>query len=240
MIRADAFPALQVRALLSDCDGVIVDSEHIADEIMVRTLARAFGTQDVAGHLEGLFGLNVSDIIRRVAERLEQPLSPQQCLQLHVAIDAEVAERAPVMPGTAEVYRQLALPLAVVSNSEPPRLRRCVERSGLEPLVGEHVYSAPHVGAPKPAPDAYLHAASRLQVPASACLVIEDSLTGVRAARAAGIEVIGFVGGSHIQEGHAQALLDAGALGCIQDMHELLPLVQGHRGALRGPGPAGL
>jgi HAD superfamily hydrolase (TIGR01509 family) len=234
---AHDFAALRVRALLSDCDGVIVDSEHIADQIMVRTLARAFGTQAVADHLEGLFGLNVSDIIRRVAERLELPLSELRCRQLHVAIDAEVAESAPVMPGTTEVYRQLGLPLAVVSNSEPPRLRRCVERSGLGPLVGEHVYSAPHVGAPKPAPDAYLHAAARLRVPAGSCLVIEDSLTGVRAARAAGIEVIGFVGGSHIQPGHAQALLDAGALGCIQDMHELPALLRGAAGAPPAKGP---
>lgn len=231
MIHPDDIPERRVRAVLSDCDGVIVDSESIADEIMVRTLAQAFGTRAVSRHLEGLFGLNVSDIIRRVAGRLELPLSDQQCLQLHAAIDAEVAERAPVMPGTTEVYRQLGLPLAVVSNSEPPRLLRCVERCGLGPLVGEHVYSAGHVGAPKPAPDAYLHAARRLQVTPSSCLVIEDSLTGVRAARAAGIDVIGFVGGSHIVPGHAQMLLDAGALRCIDDMHELLPLLQ------RGLGP---
>ena len=236
-MRPHDFPAGRVRALLSDCDGVIVDSELIADQIMVRTLARAFGTPAVAGHLEGLFGLNVSVIIRSVAQRLRQPLSEQQCQQLQVAIDAEVAERAPVMPGTIEVYRQLGLPLAVVSNSEPPRLRRCVERSGLGPLVGEHVYSAPHVGAPKPAPDAYLHAARQLGVPPDTCLVIEDSLTGVRAARAAGIEVIGFVGGSHIQPGHAQALLDAGALGCIQDMHELPALLRGAAGAPPAKGP---
>jgi HAD superfamily hydrolase (TIGR01509 family) len=229
-MRSDDYPGARVRALLSDCDGVIVDSETIADEIMVRTLAQAFGTPAVASHLEGLFGLNVSDIIRRVADRLELSLSDQECLQLHVAIDAEVAERAPVMPGAAEVYRQLGLPLAVVSNSEPPRLRRCVERCGLGPLVGEHIYSARHVGAPKPAPDAYLHAARRLQVAPSSCLVIEDSLTGVRAARAAGIDVIGFVGGSHIRPGHAQVLLDAGAMGCIEDMRALVPLLQ------RGPG----
>lgn len=218
-----------VGALLSDCDGVIVDSEHIADEIMARTLARAFGTRSVEQHLEGLFGLNVAQIIRRVAERLDVPLSDAQCRRLHTAIDAEVAERAPVMPGTTEVYRRLGLPMAVVSNSEPPRLRRCVERSGLGPLFGEHIYSAGHVGAPKPAPDAYLHAAQQLRVPVERCLVIEDSLTGVRAARAAGIEVVGFVGGSHITPGHADALLDAGARCCIQDMHALLPLVLGGR-----------
>jgi beta-phosphoglucomutase-like phosphatase (HAD superfamily) len=113
----------------------------------------------------------------------------------------------------------------VVSNSAFPRLQRSVERAGLLPLTGAHLYSAEDVGRPKPAPDAYLHAAHQLGLHPRHCLVIEDSLTGVRAARAAGMRVLGFLGGSHIRAGHATLLTEAGAMDVFTEMRELPGLI---------------
>lgn len=59
-------------------------------------------------------------------------------------------------------------------------------------MVGSHIFSAADIGRPKPAPDIFLHAAMRMSTPSSQCLVIEDSVTGVTAALAAGMDVIGF------------------------------------------------
>jgi HAD superfamily hydrolase (TIGR01509 family) len=129
------------------------------------------------------------------------------------------------MPGTLATYRALGLPVAVVSNSAFHRLHRSVERAGMLALAGGHVYSAEDVGRPKPAPDGYLHAARALGHEPAHCLVIEDSPTGVRAARAAGMRVLGFLGGSHIGDSHAPQLLAAGADALFDDMAELPALI---------------
>ena len=216
-----------VACVLSDCDGVIVDSEVIADQILIEVLGAAFGRDDLEALSKDLFGLRVIDIIQAMEVKVGQPLSLADRLELQRRIDGFVAERAPAMPETAEVYRALGLPVAVVSNSAFPRLYRSVERAGLLPLVGRHLYSAEDVGRPKPAPDAYAHAAGRLGVPPADCLVIEDSVTGVRAACAAGMRVLGFLGGSHIADGHMRRLSEAGAMALFTDMREL-PLLLGH------------
>jgi len=214
-----------VLGILSDCDGVIVDSEVIADAILVDVLQTAFGRSDLGALTQDMFGRRLIDIIRLIEVRVGQALSPAERIALQQQIDAEVAERAPAVPETGEVYRSLGLPVAVVSNSAFPRLRRSVERTGLLPLTGAHLYSAEDVGRPKPAPDAYLHAAHRLGLHPRHCLVIEDSLTGVRAARAAGIRVLGFLGGSHIGAGYAARLIEAGAMDVFADMRELPDLI---------------
>ncbi|GAC1354247.1 MAG: HAD family hydrolase [Variovorax sp.] len=215
----------QVACLLSDCDGVIVDSEVVADRIMVDVLGAAFERSDLEDLTKDLFGLRVIDIIESIEKRVRQPLSLSVRISLQQEIDAAVAERAPAMPDTADVYRQLGLPIAVVSNSAFPRLYRSVERAGLLPLVGRYLYSAEDVGRPKPAPDAYVHAALQLGMHPSDCLVIEDSATGVRAARAAGMRVIGFLGGSHIEDGHTALLSEAGAMAVFTSMRELPDLI---------------
>lgn len=214
-----------VRCILSDCDGVIVDSEVIADDIMVEVLEQAFGVTGLRQQMSDMFGMRVVEIIRIIERRIGQPQSDERRAELQRAVDERVAELAAPMPGTQAAYRALGLPVAVVSNSAFHRLHRSVERAGMLELVGTHVYAAEDVGRPKPAPDAYLHAARALGHMPEHCLVIEDSPTGVRAACAAGMRVLGFMGGSHIGDGHASHLLAAGADALFDDMTELAALV---------------
>lgn len=217
----------RVDCLLSDCDGVIVDSEVIADEVTLGALRGAFGRPDLEGLPAELVGRRLVEVVRFMEERVGIELAPGTRTALLRAIDAEVAERAVAVAHTAEVYRALGLPVAVVSNSAFPRLHRSVERAGLLPLVGAHVYSAEDVGRPKPAPDGYLHAARRLDVAPAHCVVVEDSATGVRAAHAAGMRVLGFLGGSHVVAGQAAVLRTAGATAVFADMRELPGLLAG-------------
>lgn len=228
-VEPESPPALGVgvpiACLLSDCDGVIVDSEAVADAIMRDVLHQAFDVPDIAPHLHDLFGRRVVDIIRIIESQLSQPLDDTRRAGLQRAIDARVAEAAAPMPGMLETYQALGLPIAVVSNSAFDRVQRSVERAGLRHLVGSHIYSAEDVGRPKPAPDAYLYAARKLGHSPAACLVIEDSPTGVRAARAAGMRVLGFLGGSHIGEHSAASLKSASAHGLFSRMSELPGLI---------------
>ena len=91
-------------------------------------------------------------------------------------------------------------PKCVASTSAPDRLMLSLEVTGLSPLFGDNVFSAVEVANGKPAPDLFLLAAQRLGVEAASCIVIEDSVLGVKAARAAGMAVIGFAGGSHANQ----------------------------------------
>jgi len=215
-----------IGCILSDCDGVIVDSEVVAEAIMVEVLQQAFGVPDLAALMHDMFGRRVIDIIRLIEVRVDQPLIDARRAELQRTIDARIAETSPPMPGTLETYRALGLPIAVVSNSAFARLHRSLEHAGMLALTGAHVYSAEDVGRPKPAPDAYLHAARQLGFAPQACLVIEDSPTGVRAGRAAGMRVLGFLGGGHIGEGHPALLRAAGASALFDRMNDLPGLIE--------------
>lgn len=217
---------MPIACILSDCDGVIVDSEVVAEAVMVEVLQRAFGVLDLAPYMHDMFGRRVIDIIRLIEVRVDRPLDDTRRVELQRIIDERIAEMSPPMPGTLETYRALGLPIAVVSNSAFKRLHRSVERAGMLALAGTHVYSAEDVGRPKPAPDAYLHAARQLGFAPQACLVIEDSPTGVRAALAAGMGVLGFLGGSHIGNTHPELLREAGATALFDRMSDLPGLIQ--------------
>ena len=215
-----------IACILSDCDGVIVDSEVVAEAVMIEVLQDAFGIPDLSGYMHDMIGHRVIDIIRIIEDRVGQPQGDARRAELQRTIDVRVAEVSLAMPGTLETYRALGLPIAVVSNSAFPRVHRSVERAGMLSLAGSHVYSAEDVGRPKPAPDAYLHAARQLGFAPEACLVIEDSPTGVRAGNAAGMRVLGFLGGGHISASHPALLREAGANALFDRMSDLPRLIE--------------
>ena len=213
------------KCLLSDCDGVIVDSEIIAETVVIDVLGKIFGEGSVAHEIADNFGIRVTEILAQLELSHAQPLHPKERALVLRDIDRRTAREAPPIPGVRQAYESLGLPVAVVSNSSPERIRTSVERAGLSHLVGQHMYSGDDVQRPKPAPDVYLLAAAKLGVDPSDCLVIEDSLAGVKAASAASMQVIGFLGGSHIKEGHEQRLRNVGALAFIHRFQDLASLL---------------
>ena len=98
--------------------------------------------------------------------------------------------------------------------------------TGLHQRLAPNIFSASQVTNGKPAPDLFLFAAREMGVPPERCVVIEDSLAGIAAARAAGMTVLGFCGGSHCGAGHAETLREAGADLTFADMHHLPALVR--------------
>jgi beta-phosphoglucomutase-like phosphatase (HAD superfamily) len=104
-------------------------------------------------------------------------------------------------------------------------VRASVRRAGLDEVVGARVFSAQQVERPKPYPDVYLLAARTLNVAPERCLVVEDSVAGLTAARAAGMKTIAFVGASHIPSGYAQVLRETGITRIMEHMDELPGLV---------------
>ncbi len=123
-----------------------------------------------------------------------------------------------------EAWRQL--PNCIASSSSPERLALSLEVLNMAALFEGRVFSASNVARGKPHPDIFLHAAEQLGISPAECIVIEDSVGGVTAARAAGAFVIGFIAAGHIQPGHDARLREAGAAHVVASFAELDRLVR--------------
>ena len=120
-------------------------------------------------------------------------------------------ERLKPIAGVRELISKLPMPFCVASNSPPAKLGLGLSITNLFELVYPHIYCAKLVAQGKPAPDLFLHAARSLGVAPERTVVVEDSVAGVTAAKAAGMTAIGFVGGLHHGPPSGETLRTAGA-----------------------------
>ncbi|MDQ1093749.1 HAD superfamily hydrolase (TIGR01509 family) [Xanthomonas sacchari] len=207
--------------LISDCDGVLVDSEVLADRVMLDALGAYVPRAELERFLAGSFGLTAQEIVQRVQRHYALDLPPGLCQEIRARSEALIAAEVQPIDGVREALLALPLPLAVASNSVRESVVASVARAGLRERVGERIFSADMVARPKPAPDVYLLAAQTLGAAPERCLVIEDSATGASAALAAGMTVIGFTGAAHIPTGHAATLRQLGVAAVMEHMREL-------------------
>ncbi|MGB0670734.1 MAG: HAD family hydrolase [Rhodospirillales bacterium] len=213
--------------IIFDCDGVLVDSELIASREMARfvtDLGMPMTAETCRARFTGLSIATVAGQLR--AEGLVLPDDFESELRARDAAAFE-AELAPV-EGVADTLRRLVgtgRRICVASSGSPQKIRHSLDHCGLTAFFGGDLFSATEVACGKPAPDLFLHACDRMGVAPSRALVIEDSLAGVKGARAAGIRVFGFTGAGHCEPGHDFRLLDAGAERCYDRMAELPSLL---------------
>lgn len=202
------------RAVIFDCDGVLVDSEPQAN----RTLSEVLGEHGVRMTPEecraAFVGLNPTGVAKKLLELkgvdLRATLPGETVPRFMALLEREGVAAVPGAAEAVEMCRARGLAVAVASNSPLAELALKLRLSGIGPLVGEHFYSGDALGRSKPDPGVYLHAAARLGVAPGACAVIEDSATGVKAGVAAGMRVLGFTG-THDGAHSAEVLLNAGA-----------------------------
>jgi HAD superfamily hydrolase (TIGR01509 family) len=185
--------------VIFDCDGVLIDSEVISARMLIAELA-GYGVQmDMAFVSRHFLGRSYPVVLREVRERwgvaLPDRFEADYRARLLAAFDRELA----VMPGAVEAIAALDRPYCLATSSSPERLHRSLEITGLAPLFAGRSFTASEVANGKPAPDLFLHAAARMGADPAACLVIEDSLNGVRAGLAAGMQVFRFTGGTHLR-----------------------------------------
>jgi len=220
---------LTIDLVIFDCDGVLVDSEVISSRIFWDCLAEL----GVALTLEEamLFGIGKSSTTFAAAIEQEFGITlPTGFIEGRRAqiMDAFTSELRPI-EGIPELLAALKLKRCVASNSHIDRVRHALATTGLLPQLEPHIYTAALVARGKPAPDLFLYAAAQHGVLPERCLVVEDSLSGVSAALAAGMPVVGFVGGSHIRAGHADAMRDAGCVEVFGRMGEVATFLDGRQ-----------
>jgi len=186
-----------MRAIVFDFDGVIVDSEPVHEEAL-RAAARTLG-MDVprARYATEYVGYDDRDCFRAVARDHGRELGADELEKFGALKRAAVAEmlsagRAPAWPGAVDLVREAAgfAPLAVCSGALRAEIEPVLRALKIESCFRE-VVSAEDVERSKPDPACYVLTAARLGVPASACTAIEDTPTGARAAREAGMRVVG-------------------------------------------------
>jgi HAD superfamily hydrolase (TIGR01509 family) len=217
---------IEPRLIIFDCDGVLIDSEIVVCRLVSEAFTRL-------GH-----PLSLEEVIRRFAGRPERemiaeierdwgrPVPVEYFDHIRAATAEAYATELRAVPGVAEVLDRIRIPIFVASSSYPEKLRLGLESVGLADRFDSNLVSATFVAHGKPEPDVFIYAAGWMRTPIRDCVVIEDSLPGVRAARAAGLRVFGFVGGSHCVPGHRERLLEAGAEATMErfaDLEGLLP-----------------
>jgi HAD superfamily hydrolase (TIGR01509 family) len=180
-----------IEAIVFDLDGVIVDSEHVWDEVRQR-LAEERGGRWHDRASRDMMGMSSHEWSRYMHDVIGLAEPPEQ-------INAEVVRRLvavyreelPLLPGAVEAVEALAArwPLALASSSNREVIDLVLRVSGLERLFAATV-SSEEVARGKPAPDVYLEAARRLDVPAERCAAVEDSENGILSAKAAGMRVV--------------------------------------------------
>lgn len=206
-------------AIIFDCDGVLVDSEviHVAAEMeLLADLGLAYDRETYLTRFVGLSNADFHAAIRSDFAGVSDTAFPADfAARLHQLVWPRIETELKAIEGVEALVRSFNGQVAVGSSSPYEKLMAKLAITGLQPLFAPHIYSADHVKAGKPEPDLFLHAAAELGVDPCQCLVIEDSLHGVVAARAAGMTAIGFTGGGHTDAGLAQRLMKSGAAAVV-------------------------
>jgi HAD superfamily hydrolase (TIGR01509 family) len=210
------------QAVIFDCDGVLVDSEKLALGVELEVLAELGLTFDRDDYVLRFMGLSVEAFHAAIDQEAQKRLGRSITAEVrgsarlrHVMI-AHLTE----VPGALEAVMALKLPKAIASSGSRAGLERKLKQTGLWDHFAPHVHSADDVVHAKPAPDLFLRAAAALGIEPRDCLVLEDSVNGITAAKAAGMTVWGFLGGGHAHDGLGERLVAAGAERLVKNWPE--------------------
>lgn len=207
--------------LIFDCDGVLVDSE----ELGIRTLvdaAREYGplTMELSEAMQLFRGRKMAECVAVLSERLGHPL-PEDFTPMFRARQAEVFRHSlQPIPGIHDALREITTPRCVASNGPREKIILSLSVTGLLPFFEGRIFSSYELQTWKPDPGLYLHAASASGVASANCVVVEDSVLGVRAGLAAGMRVLGFIAAGDAPEFHLPGVTS------FNHMSELAGLLQ--------------
>ena len=209
--------------IIFDCDGVLIDSELLSCRCLSEVLARYGISLGLDQALDLFLGRSATAVLDHY-QTLGRSIPEQFYVELRAAVRAAFLAALCPIEGVRSVLEGLQVPHCVASSSDLDRVSFSLSLTGLAPHFGRRLYSAQMVERGKPAPDLFLYAAERMQAKPRNTLVIEDSVSGVTAAKAAGMTAWGFVGGSHYQSRDGKAiLLGAGADRVFERMADFWP-----------------
>ncbi|MGO9558060.1 MAG: HAD family hydrolase [Acidimicrobiales bacterium] len=211
--------------VIFDCDGVLVDSEHLSVEVEVGILGDLGWEITPSEIAERFLGISDADYVAKIEDHLGITLPPSWLEEMAPRYRAAFERDLQPVDGIVAALDDLEsadIRTSVASSGTPEKMRFTLGLTGLWDRFEGRIFSATEVSRGKPAPDLFLHAASRIGVEPSRCAVVEDSPAGVQAALAAGMRTIAYAGGLVPLE-----RLALPGVTVISDMRELAPLLAG-------------
>ena len=215
--------------VIFDCDGVLVDSEALSVSALLGMIKLAGGSISEDAAYEHFLGKSMKSVREILGREFELEITDQHLTTMRVELMRKFREELKPIAGVKEMLPKLGLPFCVASSGTLDRIRYALDVTGLLGLMEPHLFSAAMVPRGKPAPDLFLHAASRMGVAPGRCVVIEDSLPGIQAAVAAGMTAIGFTAGGHCRPGYDSRLAAQGAALVVDSMAQLVQVLAPHR-----------
>ncbi|HEV3156234.1 MAG TPA: HAD family hydrolase [Candidatus Baltobacteraceae bacterium] len=219
--------------LIWDCDGCLIDSELLACSIPAALLTEMGFPITAQAYVERFAGQGIRHSIRLIEEETGRSFMEGFPFD-RLRAEREALFEASLRPidGVHEALARINMSMCVASGSEVDRLKQTLSIAGLYERFAGCIFSAEQVERGKPAPDLLLFAARQMGAIPARCLVIEDSIIGVKAAQAAGMRVFGFAGASHVSDIWKERLAATGVEKLFEDMRELPDLLADCVGAV--------
>lgn len=212
---------MAIKGIIYDFDGVIADSEALANTVLAETVSDLGLPTTLPDALDRYMGKRWPEVIASIEEGVGRSLGPNFSDDVKATTLARFRTHLGEVPGATDFIRHFGhMPRCIASSSSADRLALCLDVLRLANDFHGFVFSADLVARGKPHPDIFLYAADRIGVAPEHCLVIEDSRAGVRAGVAAGMTVLGLCAGAHIQQGHSEKLREAGAMDIVESWEE--------------------
>lgn len=210
------------KLVIFDCDGVLVQSEEISLSVLI-SLLNSYAPDTVAldgsYYIERFRGRKIADCLREAEQVLDVRLDDQFETHFRVQALEALTHHLKATDGIVDVLENLDIAYCVASSAPRNKIEHCLRVAGLFSYFEGRIFSCYELGRWKPDPLVFLTACQAFNVDVTDAVVIEDSVTGVQAAVAANIKVLGF--GSMDRHGK---LADAGAVP-FANMRELLTLI---------------
>ncbi|ESW66963.1 HAD family hydrolase [Mesorhizobium sp. M1060] len=214
--------------VIFDCDGVLVDSEALSVSALLGMISAAGGSVSEDAAYEHFLGKSMKSVREILLRDFTIDITDVHLTDMRVELMRKFREELKPIPGISDILPRLGVPCCVASSGTLDRIRYALDVTGLLGLLEPHLFSAAMVARGKPAPDLFLHAAAAMRAHPGNCIVIEDSPAGIAAARAAGMRVFAFTGGSHAGNPALKARLASSEPDFIfADMLQLPDLIAG-------------
>ena len=217
---------MPIDLIIFDCDGVLVDSEVISCRAHADVLSRHGYPITSDEVFERFLGRSTRQANLEIETELGRKLPDDYHAELQDELFGNFERDLEAIRGIHDALDRITQRVCVASSGSHQRMRVSLGSTSLYERLAPNIFSASQVKNGKPAPDLFLFAVSEMKVPPERCVVIEDSVAGITGARAAGMTVFGFCGGSHCGPGYTEILRQAGADLTFDDMRQLPELVR--------------
>ena len=211
---------MKYKCIIFDCDGVLVDSENISAKVFREMVSELGCNLDFETVLKQITGTSMKENLKFFTEKVGHNLPENFETDFRKRSYEMFKKELQPVPGVRELLKRIKVPVAVASSGPVEKIKQNLETTNLLKKFDGNIFSSYVIKSWKPEPDIYLHAAKQMGFRPKECAVIEDSLTGVKAAKAGGFDVFGFT-----RKGNEQAFEKLGAT-VFFDLSELDKLLQ--------------